>query len=103
MEPSLFTYSHQRHPITPDDEVATKRKPDYCLMCELQDGKPVPVPKVHFGYTDGRIAFLRFLLVRLTRLLRATVVSLKGSLILISKISMNLQSNKERIGDSWPG
>lgn len=26
---------------------------DGALMCELQDGKPVPVPKVHFGYTDG--------------------------------------------------
>jgi deferrochelatase/peroxidase EfeB len=26
---------------------------DGILMFEMQDGKPVPVPKVHFGYTDG--------------------------------------------------
>ena len=26
---------------------------DGAVMVEIQDGKPVPVPKVHFGYTDG--------------------------------------------------
>ena len=26
---------------------------DGTLMFEMQDGKPVPVPKVHFGYVDG--------------------------------------------------
>ena len=26
---------------------------DGAAMIEMQDGKPVPVPKVHFGYTDG--------------------------------------------------
>ncbi|MGH7753361.1 MAG: hypothetical protein ACREN5_11150, partial [Gemmatimonadales bacterium] len=26
---------------------------DGVLMTDMQDGKPVPVPKVHFGYTDG--------------------------------------------------
>lgn len=26
---------------------------DGCIMFEMQDGKPIPVPKVHFGYIDG--------------------------------------------------
>ena len=26
---------------------------DGMALCEIQNGKPVPVPKLHFGYTDG--------------------------------------------------
>ena len=26
---------------------------DGMALTEIQDGKPVPVPKMHFGYTDG--------------------------------------------------
>ena len=34
---------------------------DGAAMIEIQDGKPVPVPKVHFGYTDGITASPRIL------------------------------------------
>jgi hypothetical protein len=51
---ALTTYSDRLSALFVEDHAFQETwRGDGMALMEIQDGKPVPVSKVHFGYTDG--------------------------------------------------